>query len=88
MRHGKSTISIAFATLSYIVLAACGQTANSQGDVIAQEKARFAVREQKLLKACEEMATEREILIAKYNAMIASYNLDMPKEPFPTERCS
>ena len=48
----------------------------------------YTARERQLVEMCNEIAVEREILAAKYNALIEAHNLDMRPEPLTVKRCT
>ena len=48
----------------------------------------YTARERELIEMCNEIAIEREILAAKYNALIEVHNLDMRPEPLTVKRCT
>jgi hypothetical protein len=48
----------------------------------------YTARERQLIEMCNEIAIEREILAAKYNALIEAHNLDMRPEPLTVKRCT
>lgn len=48
----------------------------------------YTARERQLIEMCNEIAIEREILAAKYNALIEAHNLDMRLEPLTVKRCT
>jgi hypothetical protein len=48
----------------------------------------YTARERQLIEMCNEIAIEREILAAKYNALIEVHNLDYRQEPITVKRCT
>ena len=48
----------------------------------------YTARERQLIEMCNEIAVEREILAAKYNALIEAHSLNMRPEPLTVKRCT
>jgi len=71
-------------TLIFAVLCAGCSSASSQ----TADATGYTARERALIDMCNKIAVEREILAAKYNALIAVHNLDMRPEPLTVKRCT
>jgi|GEM_PF-5192919 len=69
-----------------VLCAGCNSAASQTGDA-TDDAAHFAARERQLLDMCDEIAVEREILAAKYNALIEAHNLDMRPVQLTVKRC-
>lgn len=68
-----------------VLCAGCDSAASQTADPTAPG---YTARERQLIEMCNEIAIEREILAAKYNALIEAHNLDMRPEPLTVKRCS
>ena len=74
--------------LIFGVLCAGCDSVSSQPAATPDPDPGYAARERQLIETCNEIAVEREILVAKYNALIAAHNLDMRPEPLTVKRCT
>jgi hypothetical protein len=73
-------------TLIFAVLCAgCSSASSHTADATTPG---YTARERQLIEICNEIAIEREILAAKYNALVAVHNLDMRPEPVTVKRCT
>lgn len=70
-----------------VLCAGCNSAASQTADA-TDDADRFAARERELIETCNEIAIEREILVAKYNALIDAHNLNMRPEPLTVKRCT
>jgi hypothetical protein len=70
-----------------VLCAGCDSAASQTADA-PDPAPSYAAREAQLIQVCNEIAVEREILAAKYNALIAAHNLDMRPEPLTVKRCT
>jgi hypothetical protein len=68
-----------------VLSAGCDSASSQTADATA---AGYTAREAQLIEMCNEIAIEREILAAKYNALIEVHNLDMRPEPLTVKRCA
>lgn len=68
-----------------VLCAGCDSAVSQTADATAPG---YTARERQLIEMCNEIAIEREILAAKYNALIAAHNLDMRPEPLTVKRCT
>lgn len=68
-----------------VLCAGCSSASSQTPDATAPG---YTARERQLIEMCNEIAVEREILAAKYNALIAVHNLDMRPEPVTVKRCT
>jgi hypothetical protein len=69
--------------LAALVCAGCNSAASQTAAVPG-----YAARERQLIATCNEIAVEREALVAKYNALIQVHGLDERPEPLTVKRCS
>jgi len=70
-----------------LLCAGC-DSASSQSTATPNPAPGYTARERQLIEMCNEIAIEREILAAKYNALIEARNLDMRREPLTVKRCT
>ncbi len=68
-----------------MLCAGCDSASSQTADASAPS---YTARERQLVEMCNEIAIEREILAAKYNALIEAHNLDMRPEPLTVKRCT
>jgi hypothetical protein len=68
-----------------VLCAGCDSSASQTADA---SNSGYTARERELIEMCNEIAIEREILAAKYNALIEAHNLDMRPEPLTVKRCT
>lgn len=68
-----------------VLCAGCDSAASQTADPTAPG---YTARERQLIEICNEIAIEREILAAKYNALIEVHNLDYRQEPITMRRCT
>lgn len=68
-----------------VLCTGCGSASSQTADATAPDS---TARERQLIEMCNEIAVEREILAAKYNALIAVHNLNMRPEPATVKRCT
>lgn len=68
-----------------VLCAGCDSASSQTADTTAPG---YTVRERELIDMCNEIAIEREILAAKYNALIEVHNLDYRQEPITVKRCT
>jgi hypothetical protein len=74
-------------TLIAALLCAGCNSAESQTADAPEAPPGYAARERQLIELCNEIAVDREVLVAKYNAMLRVHNLDYSPEPVVMRRC-
>ncbi|MCF8710170.1 hypothetical protein L3X40_20175 [Rhizorhapis sp. SPR117] len=73
--------------IASLLCAGCNSPASQTADA-PNAASGYAARERELIEMCNEIAIEREVLVAKYNAMIEVHKLNMRPEPLTVQRCS
>jgi len=68
-----------------VLCAGCDSASSQNADASTPG---YTARERQLIEMCTEIAVKREILAAKYNALIEAHNLDMRPEPLTVKRCT
>lgn len=68
-----------------VLCAGCNNATSQTADATAPG---YTARERQLIDMCNEIAIEREILAAKYNALIEVHNLDYRQQPITVRRCT
>jgi hypothetical protein len=71
-----------------VLCAGCNSAASQTADETDATAPGYTARERQLIEMCNEIAVEREILAAKYNALIEAHSLDMRPEPLTVKRCT
>jgi hypothetical protein len=68
-----------------VLCAGCSSASSQTADATAPG---YTARERQLIELCNEIAIEREILVAKYNALLSVYRPEDKQEPLTAKRCS